>query len=82
MLILYFGTTCYKPAYELDNNPATYQDLRTSIHREPSIVVNKSGKTSFQFFTSDEPGTYRIIVEGLDMYGNLFRQQKDITVTR
>ncbi|WP_286862114.1 MULTISPECIES: hypothetical protein [Sphingobacterium] len=79
---LYFGTTYYKPAYEVDNNPATYQDLRTSIHWEPSIVVNKSGKTSFQFFTSDEPGTYRIIVEGLDMYGNLFRQQKDITVKR
>jgi len=49
---------------------------------QPSIVVNKSGRTSFQFFTSDEPGTYRIIVEGLDMYGNLFRQQKDITVKR
>ncbi|WP_312788614.1 hypothetical protein [Sphingobacterium sp.] len=79
---LYFGTTYYKPTYAVENNPAAYQDLRTSIHWEPSIVVNKSGKTNFQFFTSDEPGTYRIIVEGLDMYGNLFRQQKDITVKR
>jgi TonB-dependent SusC/RagA subfamily outer membrane receptor len=60
----------YSPKYDApDNRP----DYRTTIYWNPNIVTNESGKAAFNYFNSDEPGTYRIIIEGMDMLGNLAR---------
>ena len=71
---LHISRTYYKPTYEVDSDRSKYTDLRTSIHWEPGIVVNTSGKASFDFFTSDEVGDYVIILEGLDLRGRLYRE--------
>jgi TonB-dependent SusC/RagA subfamily outer membrane receptor len=60
----------YSPKYDApDNRP----DYRTTIYWNPNIVTNESGKAVFNYFNSDEPGTYRIVIEGMDMLGNLAR---------
>jgi len=60
----------YSPKYDApDNRP----DYRTTIYWNPNIVTNESGKAAFNYFNSDEPGTYRIVIEGMDMLGNLAR---------
>ncbi|MBE8721874.1 hypothetical protein [Sphingobacterium pedocola] len=77
---LHISKTYYKPTYEVDSDRSKFTDLRTSIHWEPSIVVNTSGKASFDFYTSDEPGIYRVVLEGLDLSGNLYRETTDFEV--
>lgn len=63
----------YKPAYEVSSENQFQNDLRTTIHWEPGIITN-NGKANFNFYTSDEAGTYRMIIEGLDFNGRLLRK--------
>ncbi|MGV6945897.1 TonB-dependent receptor plug domain-containing protein [Sphingobacterium kyonggiense] len=70
----------YKPEYDVDSNKQFDQDLRMTIHWEPGIVTDDHGKASFNFFTSDEIGTYRMIIEGLDVEGRLIRKVIDFEV--
>lgn len=46
------------------------QDLRTTAYWQPELVTDKDGKASFSFYTSDLPGVYRVVVEGVDANGN------------
>ncbi|TJZ61791.1 hypothetical protein FAZ15_04545 [Sphingobacterium olei] len=77
---LYADKTFYKPTYEASDNTNGIKDLRTMIHWEPSIVINKSGKTSFEFYTPDTTGTYRIIIEGIDINGRIGIKTVDFNV--
>ncbi|MCO5945874.1 carboxypeptidase-like regulatory domain-containing protein [Mucilaginibacter flavidus] len=64
----------YSPQYD---NPKTNQkmlDLRSTIYWNPTVVTGQDGKASFEFFNADGKGTYRVVVEGIDVEGNLGRQ--------
>ncbi len=60
----------YSPKYDVPNNTA---DARTTVFWAPHIVTNETGKGQFTFYNANEPGTYRVVVEGIDMLGNLGR---------
>lgn len=64
----------YKPVYETDSKTQFQRDLRTTIHWEPGIVTDNDGKANFDFYTSDEEGTYRMIIEGVDFEGRILRK--------
>jgi len=64
----------YKPVYEIDSDKTFDKDLRTTIHWQPIIVLDQKGNTAFDFYTSDEPGTYRITLEGVDVNGRIGRK--------
>ncbi|MFD1164171.1 TonB-dependent receptor plug domain-containing protein [Sphingobacterium daejeonense] len=64
----------YKPVYDVSSDKQFQNDLRTTIHWEPGIVADKDGKAKFDFFTSDEAGTYRMIIEGIDFQGKILRK--------
>ena len=64
----------YKPVYETNSESQFQTDLRTTIHWEPGIVSNEKGIANFDFYTSDEAGTYRMIIEGLDFNGRILRR--------
>ncbi|MGK6350677.1 TonB-dependent receptor plug domain-containing protein [Parapedobacter sp. DT-150] len=71
----------YAPDYSAPSDSlAGMKDLRTTIHWAPNIVTDVEGKASFDFYTADSPGTYRIVVEGLDVDGRLARAVHYITV--
>ncbi|SOD20201.1 TonB-dependent receptor [Pedobacter xixiisoli] len=62
----------YSPKYDVkpDNRP----DLRTTVFWEPQMVSDASGKAKISYFNTDVPGTYRIVIEGIDVNGSLARK--------
>lgn len=44
-------------------------DFRNTLYWKPDLRSDKEGKASVSFFTSDEPGEYTIIVEGITSDG-------------
>ncbi len=71
---LYATRTFYKPEYDVDSSVKLARDLRTTIHWEPGIVADRTGKATFGFFTSDEPGKYLMVLEGVDLTGRVGRR--------
>ena len=68
----YIPREFYAPKYEAavpDRKP----DLRSTVYWAPQLPTNEQGKSSFNFFNTDEPGTYRIVLEGIDHMGRLGR---------
>lgn len=70
----------YSPDYGVTDSLADMHDLRTTIHWEPHLTTDADGQATFSFYTADQPGRYRIVVEGLDGNGRLGREIKYITV--
>lgn len=62
----------YSPKYSPESTDSA-PDFRSTIYWNPLIVTNETGKGQFTYYCSDEPGIHRIVVEGIDMYGNLAR---------
>lgn len=62
----------YSPKY--DKDPNATQDLRTTVYWNPSILSDKDGKFKLNYFNTDQPGRYRIVIEGIDIAGNLARK--------
>jgi len=62
----------YSPRY--DTKPDAKPDLRTTVYWNPSIVSNAEGKFKLDYFNTDEPGLYRVVIEGIDLSGNLARK--------
>lgn len=69
----------YSPKYSPESTDSA-PDFRSTIYWNPLIATNESGKGQFTYYSSDEPGTHRIVVEGIDMYGNLARAVYTYTV--
>jgi hypothetical protein len=58
------------PVYSSDsekNSPLA--DFRNSLYWNPDLFTREDGKTSFEFYTSDETGDYTVIVEGISPDG-------------
>ncbi|MBP8067471.1 MAG: TonB-dependent receptor plug domain-containing protein, partial [Pedobacter sp.] len=62
----------YSPRY--DTKPDPKPDLRTTVYWNPTVVSNEEGKFKLDYFNTDSPGLYRIVIEGIDMMGNLARK--------
>ncbi len=70
----------YAPDYAVSDTLANVRDLRTTIHWEPHIVTDNEGKAEVVFYTSDEPGIYRVVLEGMDIYGRIGRAVATISI--
>ncbi|WP_316746492.1 carboxypeptidase-like regulatory domain-containing protein [Pedobacter gandavensis] len=62
----------YMPKYDVDE-PNRAPDLRSTVYWGPQLISGMEGKTNFTFFNTDEPGTYRVVLEGMDLMGHLAR---------
>jgi hypothetical protein len=63
----------YMPKYD-SINVNVIPDLRSTIYWNPEVITGKDGKASFKFYNADSPGTYRMVIEGIDDNGNIGRQ--------
>lgn len=64
----------YSPKYDKPDNVDNIPDMRTTVYWNPYLKTDVSGKTSFNYFNADGPGTYKVIVEGINANGELGRQ--------
>ncbi|MGE6218547.1 TonB-dependent receptor [Nubsella zeaxanthinifaciens] len=64
--------TFYVPKYDTTENEKP--DLRTTIFWEPNLNTDTDGKAKISYFNADVPGTYRLVIEGIDVQGNLARK--------
>ncbi len=71
----------YSPKYdtpEAKNHPIP--DYRTTIFWKPDVVFIEDGHVSFDFYTSDFPSTYSVVIEGMTYDGKIIRQVEKIEV--
>lgn len=68
------------PDYSKYSEDQMKPDLRTTIYWNPHLTTDKNGKTSFDFYTSDQPGKYRMVIEGVDTEGRLGYMVKEFEV--
>ena len=67
-LPLTFPKDFYKPKYNAAST-AKLSDLRSTLHWDPNILTNADGLGITSFYSSDNAGTYTVIVQGSDMRG-------------
>ncbi len=66
------GKEFYVPKYAVAKPSIESPDLRTTIYWNPVIITDKAtGKASFDFSNADGRGNYRVVIEGIDIDGNL-----------
>jgi TonB-dependent SusC/RagA subfamily outer membrane receptor len=71
---LYKSREFYSPNYDDPKINTRIADLRTTIYWCPSLVTDSTGRASFEFFNGDATGSYAVIVEGINLQGDLGRQ--------
>lgn len=69
----YIARAFYSPKYESPNTVKS-TDFRTTIYWNPEIMTDKNGGAKFDYYNADGPGSYRVVIEGIDEKGNLGRQ--------
>ncbi|HNW56771.1 MAG TPA: hypothetical protein PLR88_10175 [Bacteroidales bacterium] len=71
----------YSPDYSADSlRNSRIPDFRNTLYWNPSVVTDKKGNASVDFFTPDEPGEYSVVVEGMTSKGNLIRKEVKFVV--
>ncbi|MDR0795593.1 MAG: TonB-dependent receptor, partial [Tannerella sp.] len=55
-------------------------DYRTTIFWKPDLFVSYDGKASFEFYTSDSPTTYSVVIEGISDDDRIIRQVERIKI--
>ncbi|MDB5123821.1 MAG: hypothetical protein JWP94_1950 [Mucilaginibacter sp.] len=64
----------YSPKYENPDLYARRIDLRSTIYWQPEVQTDRNGSASFDYYSADGTGTYKMVVEGIDEKGNLGRR--------
>jgi len=72
----------YSPKYEtLEAGNLTIPDYRTTIFWKPDMIISEENDdATFDFYTSDVPTTYSVVIEGLTTDGRIVRQVEKIRV--
>ena len=72
----------YSPKYEtMEAKYRSIPDYRTTIFWKPDIIISDdSNEATFEFYTSDFPTTYSVVIEGLTNNGKIIRQVEKIVV--
>ncbi|MFD2874299.1 carboxypeptidase regulatory-like domain-containing protein [Mucilaginibacter ximonensis] len=70
----------YSPRYDRPGRASSQPDLRTTVYWNPYLKTDADGNTTFNFFNADGPGTYRVVIEGINADGQLGRQVFRYTV--
>ena len=62
----------YAPAYETEEaRRSVAPDYRTTLYWNPSVVLDEFGRATVEFYTSDAPADYSIMVEGVSQQGKI-----------
>jgi hypothetical protein len=64
----------YSPRYDKGPEEAMLADYRSTIFWNPDLRTDADGQAEFGYFNAGTPGTYRVVIEGLDGQGKLGRK--------
>jgi hypothetical protein len=64
----------YSPKYDNAKNQPQAADLRSTIYWNPRVLTRSVGQAKVSYFNSDQTGTYRVTIEGINADGQLARQ--------
>jgi hypothetical protein len=71
----------YNQRYDLEDNPfSRIPDYRSLLFWKPHVLIDKNSY-EFEFFTSDIPGEYEIMLNGFTSYGKPITLTKTFTVS-
>jgi TonB-dependent SusC/RagA subfamily outer membrane receptor len=59
----------YAPKYTSKDNINVTEDNRKTILWAPNVKTDSYGRAHLEFYHSDIPGEFEIVVEGMDQYG-------------
>lgn len=68
----------YQPVYETPEQHTGTPDTRNTIYWNPELPVDSSGRSSFSFYTSDQPEQMHIIIEGITDAGKIVRYESNL----
>ncbi len=72
----------YKPVYETANQVnSRLPDFRSLLLWEPNFKTDNTGKQNISFYTSDLPGKYTVVIQGLSNNGRVGNANFTIEVT-
>jgi hypothetical protein len=64
----------YSPKYNTQESAIPQgTDRRSTIYWNPNITTDKDGNATFDYYNADGRGTYRAVIEGIDLDGNIGR---------
>ena len=62
----------YAPTYETEKaRHSMVSDYRTTLYWNPAVVLDEFGRATVEFYTSDAPADYSIMVEGVSQQGKV-----------
>jgi uncharacterized protein YfaS (alpha-2-macroglobulin family) len=70
----------YSPQYDNSKTNQKINDFRSTVYWKPNVITDKEGKAVLSYFNTDNKGTYRVVIEGMDADGNPGRQVYRYTV--
>ena len=69
----------YAPKYDKSGD-ANIPDYRTTVYWDPRVKTDATGNSTINFYNPDGPGSYKVIIEGINAAGELGRQVYRYTV--
>lgn len=63
----------YNPKYLTAESKTRGSDLRTTVYWNPRVFTDANGSMALEFYNGDNKGTYKAVIEGTDIDGNLSR---------
>jgi hypothetical protein len=71
----------YSPAYEnISDKEKRIPDFRTTLFWTADVREHISGNSHLKFFTSDMPGKYLVVVQGINEHGDAVSATHSFTV--
>ncbi|WP_295767302.1 hypothetical protein [uncultured Mucilaginibacter sp.] len=66
----------YSPVYDTDLQRASRTpDFRTALYWSPDVYTDAAGNANLSFYTSDQPGKYAVVIQGLNADGEAGSKQ-------
>lgn len=59
----------FTPNYDIPKDEHAKPDIRTTLFWKPTILTGDAENESFSFYTSDQPGVFDVIIEGITVDG-------------
>lgn len=64
----------YQPVYDTPEKKVTEKmDIRSTIYWNPDLKIDSLGCANIEFYASDFPSSYYVVIEGVNMKGHLYR---------